>query len=1004
MSGKPSRRGRGRGQGQGQRQDQRQGQGQQGQGHQSPSPQVLLVSVVSQTHSNNLGPTAVDPCVTGIEDAIVKASTSAAFAKMSIDGKHPERPNYGKQGTPIVLRANYFELDLGPGLILYRYDWSVKDTTKEEKEEGKKEKKAQTLEGKKLGRVIQLCLQSPELAKFQQDMVTDFRSILIARRDMPDQEITVAYRPEGEGEPRQRGTQYTMLLKKSAKESKTLHADDLTRYLVSKDPNAQYESKSDAVQALNILINHYAKSSPAITTIGTSRSFALADPEDYDLGAGLKAMRGYFTSVRAATARMLLNVNVSHAAFYTDGPLDNLLTILLKCSTIYHVDRFLNKLRIHVTHLKTTNKKVKTIIGIAKEGDGKGLEHAPKFNIPKGAGSKEVHFWLNKTGQGKPSPAPKKKASDKSTGGEYTSVHKYFKDTYGITITNPDLPVINVGTQQDPSYLPAQVCRVIPGQRANCHLSGDQTTHMINFAVRGPEDNSKSIVSKGLSTAGISNNTSSHMGQFGVKIKPGLIAVHGRVLCEPSVLYAQKKRATVNGGSWNMVPRQGNLQFAVKGILWNWSMLFVDVEGYRKQEYTTIIANELTTKLLNVLRDTGIDIKGQRLPPDLVRLQGPDDPELEKRIEDAARKMRLLFVVLPATQMPLYNRLKYLADVKYGIHTICSVRSKMTAKGQDQYLRNEALKANLKLGGQNHSVQSEGLKLISENKTMIVGIDVTHPSPGSSPNAPSISAMVASVDSQLNQWPGTLRVQSTKREEMVSDLKEMLKSRLTLWSSKRQPRTYPENILVYRDGVSEGQYSAVLDNELPQLREACKEIYPAIDQAKGIPRMTLVIVGKRHHTRFYTTNAADTDKSGNPKSGTVVDRGVTEARNWDFFLQSHAAIKGTARPAHYFVLIDEIFRQFCGKKKNVADELQMTTQSLCYTFGRATKAVSYCAPAYLADILCERGRCYYYKLYDGSTDDATSVDGGARSNADANAPSLSEISIHERLKDSMFYI
>lgn len=477
------------------------------------------------------------------------------------------------------------------------------------------------------------------------------------------------------------------------------------------------------------------------------------------------------------------------------------------------------------------------------------------------------------------------------------------------------------------------------------------------------------------------------------------------MLREPSVIYGGKKRAIVNSGSWNMVPRGGNLQFALRGTLaGNWSMLFVDVEGYPRQEYTTAIANTLATRLLTVLQEMGIEIRGQRLAPDLVSLKGPDDPVLDKRIEDAAGKMRLLFVVLPATQMPLYNQLKYLADVKHGIHTICSVRSKITGKGQDQYLRNEALKANLKLGGQNHSVQSEGLKLIDQNKTMVVGIDVTHPSPGSSARAPSISAMVASVDSQLNQWPGTLRVQSKKREEMVSDLKEMLKSRLTLWSSKKQPRTYPENILVYRDGVSEGQYSAVLDSELPQLREACKEMYPVNDQAKGIPRMTLVIVGKRHHTRFYATKEADADKSGNPKSGTVVDRGVTEARNWDFFLQSHAAIKGTARPAHYFVLIDEIFRHFYGKvpQKNVADELQMTTQSLCYTFGRATKAVSYCTPAYLADILCERGRCYYYKLYDGSTDDSTttssSVDG------DAEAPSVPQISIHHKLENSMFYI
>src|SRR5882724_3633027 len=95
--------------------------------------------------------------------------------------------------------------------------------------------------------------------------------------------------------------------------------------------------------------------------------------------------------------------------------------------------------------------------------------------------------------------------------------------------------------------------------------------------------------------------------------------------------------------------------------------------------------------------------------------------------------------------------------------------------------------------------------------------------------------------------------------------------------------SYPENILVYRDGVSEGEYHQVLDQELPALRKACEELYPAIFTKQGIPYITIIIVGKRHNTRFYPTRKEDVDRSSNPQNGTVVDRGVTEARNWDFF-------------------------------------------------------------------------------------------------------------------------
>lgn len=51
------------------------------------------------------------------------------------------------------------------------------------------------------------------------------------------------------------------------------------------------------------------------------------------------------------------------------------------------------------------------------------------------------------------------------------------------------------------------------------------------------------------------------------------------------------------------------------------------------------------------------------------------------------------------------------------------------------------------------------------------------------------------------------------------------------------------------------------------------------------PKLTIVICGKRHHTRFYPTEAANADRNGNPKPGTVVDRGITAVYHFDFYLQ-----------------------------------------------------------------------------------------------------------------------
>ncbi|KAF2740263.1 hypothetical protein EJ04DRAFT_508252 [Polyplosphaeria fusca] len=79
-----------------------------------------------------------------------------------------------------------------------------------------------------------------------------------------------------------------------------------------------------------------------------------------------------------------------------------------------------------------------------------------------------------------------------------------------------------------------------------------------------------------------------------------------------------------------------------------------------------------------------------------------------------------------------------------------------------------------------------------------------------------------------------------------------------------------------------------------------------------------------------------------------------------YFLQSHNGIKGTARPANYFVLKNEIGLSSL--------ELQLLTHNLCYTYVRATLGVSYASPAYYADRLCERGRCYVREWFNPSPD------------------------------------
>ena len=917
-----------------------------------------------------------------------------------------------------MLWANYFEFVPPPDLLLYRYSIT------EVKEQGEKGKAAA---GKKLKQVINLILEQPPFQARRNDIVTDFKTNVISRFQFTEADLralprSIQYRAEDEDEPRPSAPYYKYLIQATG----TLTVSELTEFLTSTNPNAIFD-KQPISQALNIFLGHYAKASSQHTTIGANKSYSLNQSEvtSGNLGAGLTALRGFFSSIRVATTRILVNVNMSHAPFYNAVPLTQSMNDFSKAygPNKVKLQSFLQRVRVRTTHLKEKKSKagvpihrIKTISGLAKMGDGARSEHPPRIRRGFGAGPKDVEFWLNETAATPAEPAAKPKgkkqgkgtqASAAGSGGRYISVYNYFESTYRVAM-NEKFPVLNVGNKDNPSYLPVEVCVIVPAQSSQAKLDPVQTANMISVAVRPPHLNAKSIAEDSSGTVGLSPQTNIYMRQYGISIATKMITVPGRVLSHPQVRYKNNEAPFMFPASWNQQDKSKNyIKFNTGGSMGSWGAMMIAMGNNPYAFNSAAQLNDTVGNFGQALRALGINAPAPR-ESQIVRIAGPDDPALEDALI-SSNQPSLLLVVLPIKEAPLYNRVKHIADTKAGVHTICVVGSKFAKpQGQDKYFANVALKFNLKLGGINQTIDSSKLGIISEDKTMVVGLDVTHPSPGSAGTAPSIAGMVASVDKTLGQWPAIIRLQAEARQEMVSELKMMLKTRLNLWKTKGKHAELPENILLYRDGVSEGQYDLVLNKELPLLREACAEAYPAAWTKRGLPRMTVLVVGKRHHTRFFPT-VMDKDKmdekTGNCCNGTIVDRHVTEARNWDFYLQAHNALQGTARPAHYFIILDEIFtkRPVPSTFKNHADVLEDLTHNMCYLFGRATKAVSLCPPAYYADLVCERARCYLAGHFDMATPSMTPAqseagDGGPGEAAD------SDITVHPKLRDTMFYI
>lgn len=88
--------------------------------------------------------------------------------------------------------------------------------------------------------------------------------------------------------------------------------------------------------------------------------------------------------------------------------------------------------------------------------------------------------------------------------------------------------------------------------------------------------------------------------------------------------------------------------------------------------------------------------------------------------------------------------------------------------------------------------------------------------------------------------------------------------------SRQVNHNLPEKIVVYRDGVSDGQLKAVEDFEIPQLLK-CFETFPRYE-----PKMAFIVVQKRISTTLYSCSG---DRFGTPPPGTILDHTVTN-KEW----------------------------------------------------------------------------------------------------------------------------
>ena len=233
-----------------------------------------------------------------------------------------------------MLRTNYFAVDLALKKEICKYKVAINPVSQEV---------PALKNGRKRRQLYSILFEEDDFETLGEGKATDYAETLITcgrlyEKSLPEKKYEVVYRNECEQLYESvKGTQsnerkYLVTVTYSS----IIPTSELMRYIDSgpNDPS-DFDARVDTIQAMNIIVAGSPNKDGAVFQAGQNKFFRYPrgnwdntfSPEyhNYDLGGGLIAVRGYFSSIRTSTSRILLNLNAQCSAFYPEIDLRSLM-------------------------------------------------------------------------------------------------------------------------------------------------------------------------------------------------------------------------------------------------------------------------------------------------------------------------------------------------------------------------------------------------------------------------------------------------------------------------------------------------------------------------------------------------------------------------------------------------------------------------------------------------------------------------------------------------------
>lgn len=464
--------------------------------------------------------------------------------------------------------------------------------------------------------------------------------------------------------------------------------------------------------------------------------------------------------------------------------------------------------------------------------------------------------------------------------GAEISYIQYYKDAYGIKITDPQQPLLlhKVKKKELREQGQTKVLCLIPEL---CYMTGLTDDMRQDFRVmkdlaqhtRVTPNARQASLRSFIKNVNDSDAAKKILSDWGLTLQDDTIQMDGRVLPYETIFFNEKSVPGTEKADWG---REATREKVITPVDLNprgWIVLFIQRDEAK--------ANSFVNMMRQVTRSMGIRVGD----PTLIRL---NDDRIETYVSNIKKNyhqnLQMAVVIFPTQREDKYSAVKRICCVELCLPSQCIISRTISNESKLRSVTQKiALQINCKLGGELWGVK------IPMQGLMVCGVDVYH---DPTRRGSSVVAFISSMNQMLTKWYSNVIFQNPG-EEVINGLKISLLEALRMYHKIHH--SLPRSIIVYRDGVSDGALNLTQDHEVPQLATIFQN-FEAYE-----PKLSFVVVQKRINTRVFLKTGNGMD---NPIPGSVVDHTITK-RNWyDFLLVSQHVRQGTVSPTHYIVVLD----------------------------------------------------------------------------------------------------